>query len=64
MTFKAFKHVNYYLYAERSYYESTAINLCHYVAYVSYTAIFVIMFAKFDLFIGKTRRERATEKIN
>jgi hypothetical protein len=61
MIFKAFKHVNYYLYAERSFYESTAVNLSHYVCYVSFSAVFVLLFTKFDLVISKIKA-RENEK--
>jgi len=51
--------VNFYLYAERSFYESTAINLSHYVCYASFSVVFVLMFTKFDIVISKFKESEA-----
>lgn len=64
ITFKAFKHVNYYLYAERSFYESTALNLSHYVCYVSFSVVFVLMFTKFDIVISKFKAKEVQSSSN
>lgn len=39
------KHATLYLYAERNFYESTTINMDHYVGYASFSAISVLNYA-------------------
>lgn len=45
---KHVKHASYYLYAERNFYESTTVNMNHYVCYACFSAVFVVNYALLD----------------
>jgi uncharacterized membrane protein YagU involved in acid resistance len=42
---KLAKHSTFYLYAERNFYESTSVNMNHFVCYFCFSAVFVVSYA-------------------
>lgn len=57
-TMKYVKHSSYYLYAERNFYESTTINMNHYVCYTCFSAVFVVSYMVLDRRAEKGKVDR------